>query len=131
MARRLLNADEVFPVRESDLELAMPLDKQTVYYLRPITVEQVREIQRRNTRQVPNRRTHRKDDVVDDEAAANEVLDVCIVRWEGVTDNGQPATCDLAHKLLLPSEIQVALVQLAQIGQVSPEAQAASFRQPT
>lgn len=129
MARQLLN-DAAFPVKERDLELGIPIDEDASYWLRPLTVEKLREFTKANTRQVPNKRTHQKDDIVDQIAASNEALDYVIERWEGVKLDGAAAPCTLEYKLRLPMEVQMALVQAAQIGQVTPEAKAESFRQP-
>ena len=129
MARSLLHQDAVFPVMEKDLELSMAVDSEAVYHLRVITTDIGREILKRHTRKKPNKHTHRMDDETDDEAAANEMLDYCIVRWEGITNGADPAPCDFTHKMLLPSEVQAALVHIAQEGPTHEE-KAASFRQP-
>lgn len=128
--RALLHEDDVFPVMEADLELAIPIDPDAVYYLRSLTVEFVRSVVKRHTRQVPNKRTHQREDVLDGTAVQNDLLDYCVTKWDGVTNNGVMAPCDLTHKLLLPGPVQAALVERAQTGEVTPEAQAASFREP-
>ena len=128
MARSLLHHDAVFPVTEQELELSIPVDKDAVYHLRVITTETGREILKRHTYKKPNKHTHKMDDITDNEAASNDMLDYCIVRWDGVKNGADPAPCDLAHKLLLPVEVQVALVQIAQVGPTQAE-QVASFRQ--
>jgi len=126
MARQLLN-DDLFPVTEADLELTIPIDKDPVYWLRPLTVEKLREFSRKWTRRKPNKRTHQMDDVTDNTALANECLDYVVAKWEGVFDNGALAKCDLEHKLRLPDEVQQALVAVARSGP-SPEDKARSLR---
>jgi hypothetical protein len=130
MARPLLTEDHQFDVQEKDLGVAPPIDDEAVYTLRPITVEYARRVYKTHTHQELNRRTHQKDDHVDTVAAVNDLLDYCLVAWAGVVDRGQPVACVLANKLRLPSNIQTALIELAQQGQVTPEATSASFRQP-
>lgn len=118
MARHLLQEENVFPVRESELELSIEPDPDAVYYLRPLTRDATREIAKKHTRQVVNRRTHMKDDVTDSEAVGDEVLDRTIVKWEGVTNgDGKPAPCDLAHKMKLPVVVQMALIDRASVGE--------------
>lgn len=131
MARSLLNDGEVFPVREADLELTITADKDAVYYLSPITVEKYRSIAKSHTRQVINKRLHRKEDEIDREGLQSALLDAAIVKWEGVFDHGKSAPCDLAHKLRLPAEVQASLIDMAQSGQQTPEARADSFREPS
>lgn len=127
MSRKLISEDAVFPVRETELELSIPMDPEAVYYLRPLTVEAARSITKQHTRQIPNRRTHQKDDKLDQIAAQDALLDYVIVKWEGVSNGTDKAPCDLAHKLKLPIDIQVALLDRAQIGEAD---KAQSFRQP-
>lgn len=127
MARQLLREDAVFPVRETDLELAIPPDPEAVYWLRPITTDVARSITRKHTQKVPNRRTHQREEETNRIAVNDDLLDHAIARWEGVFDNGQPAACDLVHKLLLPVDVQSALLERAQVGGGE---KTASFREP-
>jgi hypothetical protein len=129
MARHLLQ-DEPFPVRETDLALGIPADPDAVYWLRPMTRDASREMRKRNTKQVPNRRTHQLESKVSDEQLDDDILDYIIVKWEGVTNgNGGPAPCDLAHKVKLPLEVQGALLARAVEGGEPPDS-TASFRKP-
>lgn len=127
MSRQLLVTDAEFPVKERELELAMEVDEDATYYLRPLTAETARAIFKKHARKVPNPRTHQTDEVVDRVAAQVDLYDYCLVRWEGVLDKGKPAPCDLAHKLQLPMALQAALLERAQIGQVTAAERAASF----
>jgi len=130
MARSLLN-DEVFEVRETDLsDLGIEPDKDSVYWLKSLTLDIQRVILERHTTKQLNRRTHQKDEVVNRQAVADDFLDAAIVRWEGVLDKGKPAPCTLDQKKKLPVEVQMALVEAAKVGEVTKaEARAESFRQ--
>ena len=127
MARNLLTPDEVFQVRETDLDLDITPDPEAVYWLRPITTDVARRFTKKHTQKVPNRRTHQRDEETNKIAVNDDLLDHAIARWEGVSDNGQPAPCDLAHKLMLPVDVQRAILELAQVGGGD---KSASFRQP-
>jgi hypothetical protein len=128
MARALLT-DTAFPVHETELDLAMPADPDAVYWLRAITSEVAREHFEKFTKRVPNPRTHQREPVTDRPALQDALLDYCLVRWEGISNGSAAAPCDLEHKRKLPILLQAALVERAQIGQVTPEQQAASFRE--
>lgn len=130
MARQLLQEDAEFDVKETELALEIELDPEAIYTLRPITTEYARGVYKRFTTQKPNRRTHQMEDVVDTVQISNHFLDYCLVSWAGVALNGSVAPCTLEHKLKLPTVVQAALVERAQVGG-SPEKKAASFREPT
>jgi hypothetical protein len=130
MARQLLQENAEFDVAETELELDIPVDPEASYTLRPITTEYARSVYKQHTTKVPNRRTHQMDDQVNQVAVSNALLDYCIVRWAGVFENGAAAPCDLVHKLRLPTVVQAALVERAQIGGTA-ERRAASFREPS
>jgi len=130
MPRQLLDESDVFEVKETDLDAAVPLDADTRYYLRALSVEQARKIFNAHTR-----RTRRDGERRDDMKIHDASLDYVLVRWN-VTDNGQPAPCDLAHKKRLPAPIQAALIDRAQMGageaadeEASEDDTADSFRQ--
>ena len=129
MARQLLKEGATFEVVESELSLEIQPDPDAVYTLQPITTEFARATYKRFTTKRPNPRTHQMDDVVDQVAVSNAFLDHAIVSWVGVVDDGKPATCDLSHKLTLPTVVQAALIERAQVGG-SAERKAASFREP-
>ncbi len=128
MARHLLN-DDVFAVKETDLELDIKPDAEAVYYLRPLTVEVVRQASKDHTTVTFSRRTHKREEETDHLAVNNALVDYAITRWEGVRNGADPAPCDLAHKLKLPIDVQRALIERAQVGQTAAD-QEASFRQP-
>jgi len=131
MARTLLEQGAPFTVPETDLEFDMPPDPDVVYTLRPITVDYARVVYKRHTTQGKfNRRTGQREEVVNHLAARDELFDYCLVSWTGILAHGQPAPCDLAHKMKLPGVVQAALVDRAQQGQRTPEDTAESFRQP-
>lgn len=128
MARSLLTEGAEFTVKESELELEIQPDPEATYTLRPITTDYARGVYRQYTTKVPNKRTHQMEDRVDQVAVSNALLDYCVTAWSGILDNGSPAPCTLEQKLRLPTVIQAALIDRAQIG-ASPDARAASFRE--
>jgi len=128
MARRLIADGDLIPVTETELGIRTP-DPDAVYTLRPITTAVARDVTAKHTRKVPNARTHRLEDVPDQNAINDAFLDHAIASWTGVIADGSPSPCDLAHKLQLPIDVQVAILERAQMGLVTPEAQAASFRE--
>jgi hypothetical protein len=125
MARTLLT-DDVFPVRETELNLSITPDVDAVYYIRSITVPKGRELSKKCTTKERDPQSHRLYDAVDSQRLQNEMLDYCLVRWEGITGNPE---CTLENKLVLPPAVIAAIVDRAQIGQVTAEEKAASFRQ--
>lgn len=130
MARKLLQEDQFIPVKETDLQLSFKPDVEAVYHLRPLTSNKAREIANAHTAHVFSRRTHKQEDVPDVKAINEATLDYVIAKWDGVTNGtGAAAPCDLEHKIKLPIDLQVALIDRAQIGD-DAEQQAASFRRP-
>ena len=129
MARQLLAEGATFDVRERDLRLEIDIDEEAVYTLRPLTTEFARATYKKHTVKVPNRRTHQMEDSVYQVGVSNDMLDAAIVGWSGVQNGGTPAPCDLPHKLLLPTVVQAALIERAQVGGGTPAQQAASFRE--
>jgi hypothetical protein len=108
----------------------MKADPEVEYQIRPIPTETARAIYKKHTVQQFDRRNHRKIDDTNQEAVSNELLDVCLIGWKGVVDRGQPVPCIAENKLILPTQIQAAIVDVAQQGRVTPEEKAASFREP-
>ena len=129
MARQLLREGATFEVAETELSLEIQTDPDAVYTLQPITTEFARATYKRFTTKRPNPRTHTMEDVVDQISVSNAFLDHAIVSWVGVVDGGKPAVCDLEHKLTLPTVVQAALIERAQVGGQA-EKKAASFREP-
>lgn len=134
MAKTLRAADEEFTV--TDKQLLQDGDKDTTYTLRRLTRETHREIQRRHTVKVTNKRTHQREDQTDWAAVTDDLVDHVIVAWAGVLYGGQPAPCDRAHKMLLDAPTTDAILERAGLneitgtGEEAQEARAASFREP-
>lgn len=128
MARKLLQETQLLIVRETELQLSFKPDDEAVYHLRPLTSSKAREISQAHTSQVFNRRTHKAEDVPDVKAINEAMLDYVIAKWEGVTNGtGASAPCDGEHKLKLPIDLQVALIDRAQMGDDAAQRDA-SFR---
>ena len=130
MALNLKTLDAIEEIKDSDL--VPDGDKETVYKIRHITIEKNREVVKRHTRKVPNRRTHTQDSVTDYEAVGDELLDYVLVDWSGVVSDGTPLPCTTDNKLLLDGVRRAALLEKAGMNEVqaAPERRAESFRAP-
>lgn len=132
MAKQLNDADATFTV--TDAHLIQDGDSETIYTLRRLTREKHREIQRRNTEQVINKRTHAREDKTDWAAVTDDLVDYVIAGWSGVLFRGQPAPCTRAHKMLLDAPTTDAILERAGLNEVTgsgdAEARDASFREP-
>lgn len=104
--------------------------KDVTFTIRHITIEKNREVQRKYTTKVPNRRTHQRDDVIDWEAVTDELLDYALEDWSGIEFNGKPAPCDSEHKALLDGIRRAAILERAGMNEVqmAPEHRERSFR---
>lgn len=123
MARALLREESTVTVKEADLGLAIAPDAEASYVIRQLTVGKIRDINQRHTR------TRRGREVTDTDAVNRDLLDYVIVSWSGVTNGtGAPAPCDSAHKLLLPLDVQVGLLDRAQVGLPTEADRQDSFR---
>lgn len=115
---------EMFQVREADLDLVGDVDEEAVYTLRPLSLKQVTEFQKRHTKRKGVRET------TDTWAAHADTLDYILVEWEGWLLNGEPCPCTREYKLKLPAPIQNELISRA-LNYYGPEVdRAAAFRQP-
>lgn len=132
MALQLIDADDRFDVKDSDLPGVVGGDPDTTYTLRPIAVDDHRRITKERTKQVPNRRTHQNEPVTDFDAVNDDVLDFVLVDWSGILFRGQPVPCAREHKLKLDGPRRIALSNLAGMNQIrrAPEVRAESFREP-
>ena len=130
MALELKTADEITTV--TDAELVPEGDKDTTYDIRHLTTDKHREIVKRHTQKVPNKRTHQRDDVTDLEAVSDALLDYAIADWKGIVSAGQPVPCTLDYKLLLDGPRKTAILERAGMNEVTaaPERRAESFRSP-
>ncbi len=131
MARSLIDESKSDWVAEKDL--IADGDPEVSYQIRPVGVETHRAFVKQFTSKVPNRRTHRTDDIVDFEAVSDAVYDYALIGWKGIEDGGKPAPCEgLAAKKRLPGVLISAIGEYAmQTGGAhgrSPEERRDSFR---
>lgn len=127
MALQLLSKDTRIEVADADLDGVTDGDPETVYVLRQLTPAESREISRRHTTNPINQRTGRREEQVDLNAVAEDLLDAALVDWRGIVANGVPAECSRENKLLLDAVRRTALLQVAGLNR-SAEVRAASFR---
>src|SRR5688572_20337575 len=99
MARQLHDESTAFPVKESDLPDVLNPDPEVTYSVRPLSTAKFRELQKKNTRMVPNKQTRQMDPELNAEHFADDLIDHVIEGWSGIVDKGQPAECSRANKL--------------------------------
>lgn len=131
MGVQLLDTEERREVVDADLAGVVDGDRETVYIIRPIGIEDHRRIVKANTKDTLDRRTHQKMQVSDHAAIADDVLDFILVGWRGVLYRGQAADCVREHKLKLDYVRKQALSDEAGMNQIAraPEVRAESFRE--
>lgn len=127
MALQLLSKDTRIEVRDADLDGVTDGDPDTVYVLRQLPPAESREIAKRHTTTPINQRTGRREEQVDLNAVAEDLLDAALVEWRGVLANGLDAPCTRENKLLLDGVRRTALLHVAGLNR-SAEVRAASFR---
>lgn len=131
MARSLIDESKHEWVSEKDL--IADGDPDVSYQIRPVSVETHRGFMKQFTSKVPNRRTHRPDEIIDVEQVSDAMFDYALVNWKGIEDNGKPVACDsLAVKKRLPGVLISTIGDYAmQTGGAhgrSPEERRESFR---
>lgn len=131
MAKNL--SEKTFTVTDKDL--LSDGDPGTSYTLRRLTREKHRETRKAHTESTFNKRTHQKEDKIDWEAVTDALIDYVILAWTGVLYDGQPAPCDLRHKMLLDAPTCDAILERAGMNDLAADAEeveavkAASFRE--
>lgn len=128
MALNLLDGDRRIEVRDCDLKDVEGGDPETVYSVRQIPPSVSREYAKRHSRPVINGKTGTREQLVDNNALVDELLDYALVDWRGILLQGQPAPCTKEHKQLLDYQRKVALLSLAGSNQVDVEQRDQSFR---
>lgn len=99
-----------------------------VVTLRPMRREQVRRLQRKHTKKVPNGAGGLVEEL-DREAYLSDLVDQMIVEWTGLyTESGEELSCTRKAKLALGDERLTHMLGVATSNEVVEEA--ASFRQP-
>lgn len=128
MALRLMSETDTIEV--ADTELGVPNgDKDVRYTMRPLTRDVYKRVIKPHTSKKPNPRTRQMEDVVNAEAAQEDLIDTVLVGWTGIVYDGQPAPCDREMKLKLDPFRIGALLEKAGLSQVVEEGdQTASFR---
>lgn len=117
MARQL-HDDSTFEVKEVDLQGIDEADKDTAYTLRPLTTAKFRELQKKNTKQVLNKRAGRMEPQLDGETLADDLIDHVIAGWTGILSKGQPADCTRENKLKLDGQVKQALIGVAGLNRI-------------
>lgn len=127
MALELKKADTITTV--TDAELVPEGDKDTTYQVRHLTTEKHREIEKQNTKMVPNKRTHQREPELDADAFTEDLIDYIVAGWSGVVANGEPLPCTREYKLLLDAARKRALLVYAGSNEIvaAPERRAESF----
>jgi NAD-dependent oxidoreductase involved in siderophore biosynthesis len=131
MPRQLQSDDYTFEVKETELDDVQDADPQVVYVLRELTTKKWRELNKTHSRKMPNKATKRMEDVVDQEAFADAIVDYVLVDWRGIVERGgNPAPCTTENKHRLDGVLKAALVGRAGLSQIvqASEARDASFR---
>lgn len=130
MARALHNDDTTFTVKETDIPDVQQADPDVTYEVRALTTAKFRELQRKNTRPVPNKATRQMVDEVNGEKLADDLIDHVIAGWAGIVDKGQPAPCTRENKLRLDGQVKQGLIGVAGLNRIeeAPAATEASFR---
>ena len=131
MPLQLFDPDERRDVVDADLPGVVDGDRETVYVIRPIGVDDHRAIVKRNTKQVIDRASHQKVPMTDYGAVNDDVLDFILVEWRGVLFRGEPVPCERVHKVKLDPVRRQALADVAGMNQIAraPEVRAESFRE--
>ena len=99
-----------------------------VVTLRPMRREQVRRLQRKHTKKVPNGAGGLMEEL-DREAYLSDLVDLMIVDWTGLyTEAGEELSCTRKAKLALGDERLTHMLGIATSNEVVDDQ--ASFRQP-
>jgi len=123
------NPHATIPFSPIDPETGKPMSA-VLFTLRPIAPEKWREIVRKHTNRVVNPKSRAMEEVQDSDGAQLEILQFCILGWEGVNGaDGKPLPCRDDVKGYLDPELQNEIIQRARRAE-AVEAVDASFRQP-
>lgn len=130
MARTLHDDAATFTVKETDIPDVLNADPDVSYDVRPLTTAKFRELQKKNTRPVPNKATRQMIDEVNGEKLADDLIDHVIAGWSGILDKGQPAECTRENKLRLDGQVKQGLIGVAGLNRIeeAPAQREESFR---
>jgi hypothetical protein len=129
MARQLHVENETFEIAETDLVGLSQPDPEVFYTLRPLTTQKFRELDAKNTKPQPNKRTGGMDLVRDDNAREDDIIDFIVKDWRGITANGQAAECTRDNKIKgMDPQIKTALINAAGTNRRTQAEKDSSFR---
>jgi len=129
MALNLLDGTKRIEVKDSDLPDVEGGDPETVYIVRQIPPDVNRQLSQKHTTRPINRRTGQRENVVDNLALVDEMVDWALVDWRGILLNSTPVPCTSEYKQLLDYNRKVGLLSIAGLNQVAQEgSREASFR---
>lgn len=129
---RSLHDDSTFVIKESDIPEVVNPDPDVTYTCRQLSTVKFRELQKRNTRLVPNKATRGMEPDVDGEKFADDLIDWVIADWSGILSAGQPAECSRENKVRLDGQVKGGLIGVAGLNRIqeAPQQRAESFRGP-
>jgi hypothetical protein len=119
MPRQLQTDGATFEVREDALDDLQHADPDVVYICRELTTTKWRELQRQHTRKVLNKASKQMENVTDNEAFSDAIVDYVLMDWRGIVERGgAPAPCTTENKLRLDGVVKAALVGKAGLSQI-------------
>lgn len=130
MSRSLHDDEATFEIKEADIPEVVNADPDVTYTVRPLSTTKFRELQKKNTRMVPNKATRAMEPEVNGENLADDLIDWVIAGWSGIVDKGQPAECSRANKLRLDGQVKTGLIGVSGLNRIeaAPAETARSFR---
>lgn len=132
MALLVRDDAEELTIRDIDLDGVEDGDPETTYHIRVVPPAKYQELQRKHTRKVVNRVTHRREDVVDQDALTEDLVDYLLIGWDGVIykRSREPVPCTRENKLqCITGPRMLGLMKAASINEVeAAEVRSASFR---
>lgn len=77
-------------------EVTVPLDGDALVTFKPVTPKQFEDINKKHTREKYKRGQLRTK--LDDKRATDDLLDMSVIGWEGLTDEDGPIECNRENK---------------------------------
>ncbi len=109
----IIEPDEVVDYRFRDEETGEV--SQSVVKVRVLADDRVREIEKRHTERVFNKKTRSYEDKLKTGPYIDDVLDAAVVDWADVFNKrgGQLLPCERRYKLAMPERIKTEIVRIA------------------